>query len=255
MKSSATTSMFAAACVAAASAAHASDFTDKSSLVLFAGGNAEMPGSFRGQTVPFDSVDPTGSTVYHDLKFEDAYDHRYTMGAEFDYAVNSELAAFGRYGYSTFNGTEHVVGEFTPSPIDTAQPVSAKFGDTDTQEIDIGARYTFAPGAKFRPFVGAALGAEHLGATRAEFANVSGVGTTEVVLGKADLVFQQRFETGLQYSPLQNFDLRLTAAATHVDADTRSDDPNLALVGLDNTQADVRAHWTYPVELGAAWHF
>ena len=63
MKSTATRSLFAAACVAAVSAAHASDFTDKSSLVLFAGGNAEMPGSFRGQTVPFDSVDPFGVPI------------------------------------------------------------------------------------------------------------------------------------------------------------------------------------------------
>ena len=52
-----------------------------------------------------------------------------------------------------------------------------------------------------------------------------------------------------------SFDLRLSVAANHVDADTKSSDPNLALVGLDNTQADVRSHWDYPVELGGVWKF
>ena len=61
-----------------AGAAHADDFASHSSFVLFGGGNAGMPGSFRGQTVPFTSTDPPGTTVYDDLKFEDAYDHRYS---------------------------------------------------------------------------------------------------------------------------------------------------------------------------------
>ena len=106
-----------------------------------------------------------------------------------------------------------------------------------------------------RPFVGLALGAEKLSPTRAAFLNIGGADTTNVVLGEADTVFQQRIETGLQFSPADRFDLRLSLAANHVDADTKSSDPNLALVGLDNTQADVRSHWEYPIELGGVWKF
>jgi len=238
----------------ASAAANADSFAEHSSVVLFAGGNAAMPGSFRGQTVPFDTVDPAGSTVYHDLKFSDAYNDRYTAGAEFDYAVKPNLTAFGRFAYQEFNGQEVHVGEFTSTSFDT-QPVNARFDDTRTQEYDLGARYSFAPVGGVLPFVGLALGAEHLAATRAEFQNVSGTGTTNVVLGEADTVFHQRLETGLQFSPASSFDLRLSVAANHVDADTKSNDPNLALVGLDSTQADVRSHWEYPVELGGVWKF
>jgi hypothetical protein len=247
--------LIAAACAAASSAAHALPFTDNLSIEMFAGGNAAMPGSFRGQTVPLDTTDPAGSTVYHDLKFSDAYDQRYTAGAELDYAFNSRISAFGRVAYSQFDGSTHQVGRFEPLVPGAFENVDARFKDTATREFDLGGRYTFAPGAKLRPFVGAALGATHLSATRAQFDDVSGTGATPVELSRAGTMFEQRVETGLQYSPMENFDLRLTAAASHLDAGRRSDDPNLAAVGLDSSRGELRGHWDYPAELGAVWHF
>ena len=74
-------------------------------------------------------------------------------------------------------------------------------------------------------------------------------------LGRAGTVFQQRVETGLQFSPMPSLDLRLTAAASHVDGSKRSDDPNLALVGLDGDRSSVPGRWQYPAEIGAVWHF
>lgn len=250
-------SLFAAACAAAASSAHAAPFADNDrvSVELFAGGNAAMPGSFRGQSAPLQTADPSGSTVYHDLDFADAYQHRYSAGAELDYAVNSRLSAFGRAAYSQFDGSRHKVGEFDPVGTGSIEALDVRFNDTASREFDLGARYSFAPGAKLRPFVGAALGATRLSATRAEFERAGVAGETPVELARADTVFQQRIETGLQFSPLENFDVRLTAAASHLDAGRRSADPNLALVGLDAAHSELRGHWDYPAELGAVWHF
>jgi hypothetical protein len=255
MKNRSTTLLFAAACAAASAAAQALPFTDGASLELFGGANAAMPGSFRGQTVPFETTDPAGSTVYQDLKYSDAYQHRLTAGAELDYAFNTRLSTFGRFAYSQFDGSTVRIGEFEPTLAGVRTPINAQFGDTATREFDLGTRYTFAPGAKLRPFVGAALGVTHLSATRAEVDHPNDSGQTPVELGRAGDVFQQRLETGLTYSPMENFDLRLTAAASHVDAGRRSDDPNLALVGLDAARGDMRGHWDYPAELGAVWHF
>jgi hypothetical protein len=70
--------------------------------------------------------------------------------------------------------------------------VKATFEDTSTREYDLGARYTFMPDSKWRPFVGAALGATHLAAARADFPNLDGSGTTRVTLGESDTVFSQR---------------------------------------------------------------
>jgi hypothetical protein len=240
------------ACAGVGVAAQADSFGERTSLVFFLGANAEMPGSFTGQTVPFETADPPGNTVYHDLKFSDAYDDRYTAGAEFDYAVKPNLTAYGRFAYQTFNGQQTQVGTWESSTTLDSHPVSARFSDTNAQEYDVGARYIFKTGS-VRPFFGLALGAEHLSAARAEFLNVSGTGTTNVVLGEADTVFHQRAETGLQFSPLQSLDLRLTVAANHVDTDTKSNDPNLAMVGLDPAEAVYRHHWDYPVEFGAVW--
>ncbi len=249
------TSLLCVALVAAGGAVRADDFREHASFALFAGGNGAMPGSFRGQTVPFETTDPGGAIVYHDLKFDDAYDHQYTMGGEFDYAFNPSLTGFGRIGYASFNGREHAVGTFTSAAATEQSPVSATFEDTSTREYDLGARYSFMPYSKWRPFVGAALGATHLSAAKADFPNLDGSGTTRVTLGESDTVFSQRAETGLQFAPLPGFDLRLSVAANHVDTDTRSSDPNLALVGLTNTGGEERNHWDYPVELAAVWNF
>ena len=247
-------SIFAAACVAAASAAQALPSTDKLSVELFAGGNVAMPGSFRGQTVPFESTGPAGSATYNDLKFDDAYAHRVGGGAELAYAIDDHVSAFARASYNQLNGDHVRIGQFTPAN-GTPTSIGANFGDTATREFDLGARYTFSPWGRVYPFAGAALGATHLSATNAEVDNLSGSGMTRVELGKRQTVFSQRAELGVQFAPMRNFDLRLTAAADHVDADRRSDDPNLALVGLDNASGDVRAHWDYPVELGGVWKF
>lgn len=252
-----TTSLFAAACVAAASAAQALPRpSGKLSFELFAGGNVALPGSMRGQTAPFQPVEG-GSLFYNDLKFDDAYRHRLGGGAELDYALSEHASAFARASYNEFNGDRVNIGMIdvpatSPTP---SRTIGANFGDTATREFDLGARYLFAPWGKVSPFAGAALGATHLSATKAAVDNFNGFGTTYVELGKPATVFTQRAELGLQYSPVRDFDLRLTAAATHVGGERRSDDPNLALLGLDNAHGDVRDHWGYPVELGGVWHF
>ena len=242
---------------AGAAAAHAGEtgnFGEKSSLVMFGGGNSSMPGSITGQTVVFGSGHEPGSTVYDNLKFEDVYRNSYNLGAEYDYAFTPQLTAFGRYGYSAFDGQNELVGEFTSASNETT-PVHAAFSDTDTHELDIGARYTFMPASHFQPFVGLALGAEHLSATRADFEDADGQGETNVVLGEAENVFHQRAEAGVQFAATSNLGFRLSLAASHVDTGTKSNDPNLALVGLGPTVANTTSHWEYPIELGAVAYF
>jgi hypothetical protein len=246
MKPRTASSIFAAACVAAASAAHALPPSDRTTFELFVGGNVATPGSFRG---PVNVDGPNGATNFTRLDFDDAYEHDYTAGMEVDYNVDSHVSAFARAGYSQFNGQNREIGALN-STTTGRTPIEARFEDADTAELDVGARYSFSPmSEKWQPFVGAALGATHMPNSFAM------VGNTRVSLGKSDTVFQQRLETGLQYSPMPNFGLRLTAAALHMDGSNGSSDPALALLGLDSANAGIHEHWSYPAELGAVWHF
>src|SRR5262245_51469835 len=139
------TSMLMALALGAGAAARADDFAKHASFAVFAGGNADMPGSFRGQTAPLQTGD--GSLAYDDLKFEDAYDNRYTMGAEFDYAFTPQVTGYGRFTYAQFDGREHQVGNLFSDSAGVV-PVTGNFDDTATHEYDLGARYTFMPGSK-----------------------------------------------------------------------------------------------------------
>lgn len=236
-----------------AAAAQALPLRDHASIELFAGANVGVPGSFR--TGPGSITTPeTGAASYNDLKFSDAYDHRYTGGAELDYAFDSRLSAYARAAYSQFDGTNRVIGSFIASGAGAA-PINARFGDNSMRQLDLGARYTFAPGARLRPFVGLGVGAAELSATRAVVDDVAAGTTLNAELGRADTVLEERIETGLQFSPMRNFDLRLTAAASHLGGQRPSNDPNLAVLGIDSPHGDVPGRWDYPAELGAVWHF
>jgi hypothetical protein len=219
---------------------------------LFAGGNASMPGSFSDGPTHMQNS-PEGSIAFDRVGFDSAYDHRYTGGAEFDYAFDSHLTSFARASYAQFNGRDREVGALFGDG--GRVPVDAQFEDNSSRQLDLGARYTFAPGSSLRPFVGVALGASDLSATRAVIDNPTTASATRVELASGGTVFEQRLETGLQYSPMPNFDLRLTAAASHLGGQKASDDPALALLGVVPSHSTVGARWDYPAELGAVWHF
>jgi hypothetical protein len=238
-------SLFAAACVAAASAAHALPFSDRTSFELFAGNNIATSGSFRG---PTRVETPDGATNYDRLDFDDVFQHDLTAGAEFDYNVDPHMTAYARAAWTDFTGQTREIGS-SSSHTTGFSAIDASFGDAHSSELNLGARYLFAAGEKWRPFLGAALGATRMSDTHA---TVEG---TRVEIGKANTAFMQRVETGLQYSPKENFDFRLTAAASHTDGSPGTDDPNLALLGLDSSTSSMHAHWTSPAEVGAVWHF
>jgi hypothetical protein len=242
----------AVALVGGAAAAQALPLGDSASVELFVGGNAGVPGSFSvGSTRLVDSAG--GDIAYDRVHFDNAYDHRYTGGAEFNYAFDSRLSGFARASYAQFNGEKHEIGTLFGD--DGRVPVNAQFEDNNERQFDLGARYTFSPEARFRPFVGLALGASDLSATRAMIDNLGSGGATRVELAKGGTVFEQRLETGVQFSPMPNFDLRLTAAASHLGGQKASDDPNLALLGVVPSHSTIGARWDYPAELGAVWHF
>jgi hypothetical protein len=247
-------SLFVAIALAGGTAAaQAVPLGGHASLELFAGANVGLPGSFR--TGSESTTTPAaGAASYNDLKFSDAYDHRYTGGAELDYAFDERLSAFARAAYSQFDGTDRVIGSYIASGAGGV-PITARFGDNSMRQLDLGARYTFAPGARFRPFVGLGVGAAELSATRAVVDNVAGGGTVSAELGRANTVLEERMEAGLQFSPLRNFDLRLTAAASHLGGQRPSSDPNLVVLGINSPHGDVPGRWDYPAELGAVWHF
>jgi opacity protein-like surface antigen len=192
--------------------------------------------------------------VYDTVKFEDVYRNDYNLGTEFDYAFTPQLTAFGRYNYSAFSGKTRQLGEFTADSGVTT-PVQATFSDTDTQEFDVGARYTFMPSSHLQPFVGLALGTEHLSATHADFEGQVGLVETQAKLGDAEDVFHQRAEAGLQYAATSNLGFRLSVAASHVNTETKSNDPNLASIGLGPVVSHSADHWDYPIELGAVAYF
>jgi opacity protein-like surface antigen len=233
-----------------AAAAQAEPLSDHLSVELFAGENVGVPGSFRADR-PAAGANP--DRQYGELDFSSAYDHRYTGGAELDYTFDERLSGFARAAYSRFNGESHEIGALFADDGNT--PITARFGDNSMRQLDVGGRYTFAPGAKLRPFLGAGVGVAELSATRANVDNVVGGGTLNVELGRANTVLTERLETGLQYSPMQNLDLRLTAAASHFAKQRPSDDPNLGVLGIESAHGDVPGRWEYPAELGAVWHF
>jgi hypothetical protein len=235
------------------------------SFSLSAGGAVDMSGSIRepatGTIDDLGALDPTlegnSATLTLDrTRFGDLYDNGHELGAELGYAFSKNLEGFGRVTYDSFAGRDVEMGTLTSEAFASPAPLDASFADAKDLSLQLGARYYWAAGSQWRPFVAGALGATHMDALTASFtAPGTAIDVQDARFSKADTVFTQSVEAGLEYAPGPSFDLRFAVDADHFGHAAASDD-NSALeeLGIDTTE-NPGNRWTFPITLTASYRF
>jgi opacity protein-like surface antigen len=207
------------------------------------------------------NLDPTlesnaGTLTLDRTRFGDLYDNGRELGAELGYAFSKNLEGFGRVSYDDYGGRNVQMGTLTSDAFESPSPLDADFADEKSLSLQLGARYYWAAGSQWRPFVGAALGATHMDAMTASF-TVPGtnIDVPEARFSNADTVFTQSAEAGLEYEPTPSFGLRFAVDADHFGhASAADDDPGLTQLGIDSTE-NPGNRWTFPITLTASWRF
>jgi hypothetical protein len=235
------------------------------SFSLSAGGAADMSGSIREpMTTAIDNLGPldpaltgaAGTLTLDHTRFGDLYDNGHELGAELGYAFSKNLEGFGRLSYDDFSGRGVDIGTLSSDALAAPAPLDADFADAKALSLQFGARYYWAAGSEWRPFVAGALGATHMDALTASL-TVPGtaIDLPDARFSSADTVFTQSAEAGVEYAPGPSFDLRFAVDADHFGRVGAShDDAALTQLGIDSNE-DPGSRWTFPVTLTASYRF
>jgi len=254
----------AAALVAgAAGRATAADQASPWSLSILGGDSVSESGSLRSSSstsiADLGAIDPplagaTGTLSLDKLRYEDMFRRRFDTGLELDYSVDTNLQAYGRFGYESLGGRSRRVGSISSESLATSDPLTARFSDADNMSFELGSRYYWQMPGNWRPFAGAALGATHLDGIRASFTSPgTDIDLNNARFTRSGTVFSQSVETGVEFNPADNFGLRLGIDADHTSSPRGVDDPGLAALGID-TQ-DTHGRWSFPLSIAANYRF
>ena len=235
------------------------------SFSLSGGGDVDTSGSIREpETTTIDdlgAIDPalegtSGTLTLDRTRYSDLYDNGHELGAELGYAFSKNLEGFGRVTYDSFAGRDVEIGTLTSDVLAEPAPLDANFADAKSVSLQVGARYYWAAGSAWRPFVAGALGATHMDALTASL-TVPGTAfePQDARFAQADTVFTQSAEAGLEYNAGPSFGLRFAVDADHFGhASASDDDPVLTQLGIDTTE-NPGNRWTFPITLTASYRF
>jgi hypothetical protein len=233
------------------------------SLSLFGGDAVGVTGSLRPSEISsipdLGTLDPalaenSGSLTLNNLPYDEIYRHRHDVGFELGYAFNDNLEGFARVNYEGLDGQNLAIGSLSSAALPAAQPLLASFDTADSWSLQVGSRYYWSTSSQWRPFASFALGATRMDALTASLA-VPGtaIALPDVHFTKADTVFNQSLESGIEFTPSRNFGMRFAVNAEHMGQLSASDDPALEELGLEPTHAEDR--WSFPITLTASYRF
>ena len=233
------------------------------SLSILGGDSVAVTGSLRSPSTAsiadLGAIAPplagaTGTLSLDKLRYEDMFRRRYDTGLELDYSVDTNLQAYGRFGYESLGGRTSRVGTLSSESLATSDPLSARFSDADNMSFELGSRYYWQMPGNWRPFAGAAVGATHLDGIRATFTSPgTDIDLQNAQLTRAGTVFSQSLETGVEFNPATNFGLRLGVNADHTSSPHSADDPSLTALGIDTD--DNHGRWSFPLSIAANYRF
>ena len=127
-------------------------------------------------------------------------------------------------------------------------PIDVRFSDYQAWGFDIGYRQFISSRFKARPFVGGAIGFQHVDEITVDLNSIAGLTVTELPFYDDSWVVQWRLGTGLlwdigeRYGALVTIDLRYLGVL--------SDESGIGSLGFERIN-DQGNRWTFPIMVGA----
>jgi hypothetical protein len=133
--------------------------------------------------------------------------------------------------------------------------IFADFGDSDSQSLEAGVRYSWVSESPWRPFVGLSLGATHTDDVKASISiRDTAIQRREVHFASAGTAFSQSAETGIEYRKSPRLGFRFSVRADHVAEPHGASDRTLADLGFRNSD-QAYSRYTFPFTVAAVYNF
>jgi hypothetical protein len=127
-------------------------------------------------------------------------------------------------------------------------PIEVGFGDYQAWGFDVGYRYFLTTDYTARPFVGGALGFQHVDAITMTMTSLAGLSVTELPFYDDSWVVQWRMGTGLMWDISDRFGAQVTVDIRY--SGVLSDVSGLGSLGFERIN-DQGNRWTFPIMAGA----
>ena len=194
-----------------------------------------------------------GTLSVDGLHYSDMFRPSSAAGIEAGYGLNNHVSITTRLSVARSLGRSLNLGVVSGSGIETPETLAAKFSDTDDVTVNVGARYAWTLGQRWRPFIGGGLGITRPDAIRASLASTSpSFALSDVEFTDRRHVLEANFIGGADLAIGPTFDLRFSAGADYTGATKASTDPALAALGLTLDRA-YGGRLEYPIGIAAVF--
>jgi opacity protein-like surface antigen len=234
------------------------------SVALYAGDSISGSGTLHSprsaNIANLGTLDPklagaSGTLSLDKLRYHELYHNRFSTGLELGYSFTDNIMAFGRFTYDARQGRARDVGHLTSGALSAPQIATLHVGNSDSRGLEVGARYFWLAKEMWRPFVSLSLGATHTDEARGTLTvRNTAIDIHDVLFADSGTTFSQTLETGVEFAPSEQFQLRFSVRANHVGTQHSGNDPRLASLGFQAGD-DASSRTDYPVALVGVYRF
>ena len=244
---------------AAANAAH--DDSQRGWNVSIIGGySGGMSGSLtpaENSVIDLSALDPSlsgaGNAAIGRLRYGDAFRPGAAGGIEAGYGLNDHVSIYTRLTVARFLSRDLDLGVVSGGSLATPQTLNAQFHDTEDRTWEIGSRYAWAAGQRWRPFIGGGLGITRPDRIQASLTSTDSAFTARAVdFTDNRRVLAANITGGADLSIAKTFGLRFSLGAEYAGAPRGAQDPTLGTLGV-NVDRDSGARVDYPLEIDAVF--
>ncbi|MBK5912498.1 hypothetical protein CCR85_13475 [Rhodothalassium salexigens] len=184
--------------------------------------------------------------------YDDIYDTVFNIGGEIGYYLTGSAELLTRVTYIDSDGGAAQVGGAVVPALDTTLPVAGEFDDYNALTVEIGARYTFYPRSRLKPFFGGTVGVAFVDDIRATFRIPDAdILIDDVPFYDNTTAFTASAQTGLALALTPSIDLIGEVGVRYL-GDLDGDDSAIGGLGLASIN-DGGRRWSIP--LGARLQF
>ncbi len=253
----------AAAVVGLSTAAHAAGDTDQRgwNISIVGGASGGLSGSLlpasENSILNLSGLDPTlsgaGSVAIDRLRYNDVFRSNYNAGIEAGYGLTNHVSIATRLTVARFLGRGLELGVVSGNEPGAPQTLAARFQDTEDLTWQVGSRYLWIVGQRWRPFIGGGLGITRPDKVRANVTSTDPTFAARMVdFTDNRHVLSASLIGGADLSLAKTFGLRFSVGADYAGAPRGASDPMLGTLGV-NVDREAGARVDYPLEIDAVF--
>lgn len=173
------------------------------------------------------------------VQYEDVYDTSWAVGGEIGYGLSDNSEVFGTLRYTSASGGGVEFGRLQNVETVEVTPVNADFDDHEVWTMDVGYRYYFGEGPRWKPYVAGRVGAAYTSGISASFSTPGGAfAANDVTFYDDSWSWTFGGDLGVNYQASDRFAIQAEVGLRYISDLSDESGPGLINFGLADLNSD-----------------